>query len=76
MSDYKIEKNVPVPSTLYTKTPKWPFREMEIGDSFVVPSNEVKNARSSAYQLHIRTGMKFIIRLNRTNGEYRCWRIE
>jgi hypothetical protein len=76
MSDYKIEKKVPIPNKLYTKQPKWPFREMEIGDSFVLPESEVKNARSSAYQLHIRTGLKFIIRLNRDNGEYRCWRIE
>ena len=75
MSDYEIEKDVPIPPRI-TRMPKYPFRKMEVGDSFVLPKDDVKNARSSAYQLHLRTGRKFVIRLNRTNGEYRCWRIE
>ena len=74
MSDYKIEKKVPVPE-YRTKRAKWPFRKMEIGDSFELPDHEVKNARSSAYQLALRTNMKFIIR-KMQDGTFRCWRIE
>ena len=34
MTEVKIDKNVPVPSRS-----KWPFAEMGIGDSFLVPGD-------------------------------------
>lgn len=75
MSSYKIEKNVPMPSQLHTKSPKYPFRDMAIGDSFVVPVGEVKNARSCAYQFCMRNRPKKIVIRKQEDGSYRCWRM-
>lgn len=37
MSDYKIEKNIPIPpEEAEDKTEKYPFDGMEVGDSFLV----------------------------------------
>ena len=44
---YKIEKDVPLcrPSS---KLNKYPFDQMEVGDSFLVPYAEAKSARMAA----------------------------
>lgn len=36
---FKIEKNIPIPEDV-TRRGKFPFLEMEVGDSFVVPESE------------------------------------
>lgn len=52
----------------------WPFSEMEVGDSFLVPDESSQSARSCAVQFSKRTGRKFSIRT--IDGEIRCWRIK
>jgi hypothetical protein len=42
---YKIEKNVPIPTSNGRGQRKYPFSELEIGDSVVIPSK----SRSAAY---------------------------
>lgn len=37
MSDYKIEKDFPIPASRNTDGGKYPLRKMAIGDSFIVP---------------------------------------
>jgi len=44
--EFKIEKNVPAPPT--TSLMRWPFGEMEIGDSFTVPVELRERCRSAA----------------------------
>lgn len=46
-SVFKIEKNVPYKKV--KKYMKYPFDQMEEGDSFWVPEGEVNRARTSAY---------------------------
>ena len=71
MSDYKIEKKVPVPTTASRNN--YPFGEMEVGDSFSIPIGEEYVARASAYWYSRTRPVKFSIR--RTKEGYRCWRV-
>lgn len=70
---YEIEKGIPVPQF------KYPFRDMKIGDSFLVPcdKSEVKVVRnrlvSAACGLKPRDA-KFSCRT--VAGGVRCWRIK
>lgn len=36
MSDFQVEKDVPIPEGRQGRESKYPFREMEVGDSFLV----------------------------------------
>ena len=68
---YKIEKNVPMPTGM--KLTKYPWKEMEVGDSFVVADDKVVRIRS-ATQAHNNTHEeKFVVRKGH-DGIYRCWR--
>jgi hypothetical protein len=67
--EFEIEKNIPFPS----RHGKYPFGDMEIGDSIFVPGMRVTDLSSSlAYQKQF--GKKFISRT--VNGGTRIWRKE
>ena len=66
----KIDKNIPI-LALYTRT-KYPFSDMEIGDSFLVSSDH-KSIRSVAISAGRRLNAKFTVR--KVDGGLRCWRI-
>lgn len=70
----EIEKGIPVPKEIYGRRRKYPWREMSIGDSFVVElrRSSVHCAISGANR---RTGMRFIARKT-DDGRYRIWRVE
>jgi hypothetical protein len=73
MSDkkYKIESGVP----MLTKS-KWPFREMNLDDSFAVSQNEVASLRSAAYAFMQRNPTwKLAVHTN-SGGGARCWRVK
>ncbi len=64
----KIESGIPMPA-------KFPFAEMKLGDSFLVPESTSRNVVTVYARRHaIKTGMKFTIR--QTPEGYRCWRIK
>ena len=76
---YVIEKNVPFPRR---DIAKYPFPDMEIGDSFVIPEKERHAARSSAVSFSAVTKRHdptqpekkwSIRRVGKTT--YRVWRI-
>lgn len=70
MSEYKIEKGIPVPDRRGGGRPySYPFRHMEVGDSFL---SEVmlKCITSAQKQL----GIKCVQR--KVEGGYRVWRVE
>ena len=68
MMAYEIEKGVPL-------KPKYPFLEMDVGDSFVVPlvdrARPVRTAATRASKVY---GKKFACRIQ-TDGSLRVWRI-
>ena len=53
----------------------YPFRDMEIGDSFVIPDQDSRGAirvRSAAARYK---PMRFSVRKSETDGKWRCWRV-
>ena len=82
MSEFKIEKGIPLaPKRRPSKSTKYPWAEMEVGDSFFVPAeaNVTRRAlsdrvqRSAAYAKKT-LGRKFKLRSDETG--VRIWRTE
>lgn len=71
---FKIEKNVPVPEKP-SPIGKYPFAEMNVGDSFLVPGAQARRLQSAIQVFRRRVGKdkKFIAR--DVEGGARCWRI-
>ncbi len=65
----KLDKNIPIPK-------KYPFAEMQVGDSFVI-ADGVKRTTVSVASIRYgkATGKKFTTR-KVLEGVYRCWRTE
>jgi len=70
--NFVIEKNVPIPPPGQTK---YPWAEMEVGDSFLVPADKGNSAKTAASHFIRRNpGKKF---LSRAEGdELRIWRVK
>lgn len=64
MSDFTLEKNVPIPAALRAgRKSKYPWASMEVGDSFFVPGGKestMSSARLVAQRRH--EGCKFEVR--------------
>jgi len=71
---FKIEKGIPIGMTRIGR-PLYPFKEMKVGDSFLVERPEdVILVRSAAYTSAARLGMKFSCR--KAGDGMRVWRIK
>lgn len=72
-NEYEIESGIPIPpaQTRGRIGPKYPWNEMEIGDSFVYPKS-IKAARGVIYGAGKKSGKKFTAR--ELNGQVRIWR--
>jgi hypothetical protein len=69
---FRIEKDVPLPTHGGSGAPsKYPFAQMDIGDSFVGHGEKVKAA---AWAYAKRNGAKFISRTV-APGQFRIWRV-
>lgn len=70
----KIDKSVAMPARA-SRTSKYPWAKMKVGNSFLLPKKVSKAATSSgAYQAGIKYKMKFAVR--EFNGRLRCWRVK
>ena len=75
---YKIEKHIPLPATIgngFHALRKYPWYEMEKGDSFFVPKKPpsyVKNAATKVMKEH--KDKKFVFQSEAAGT--RCWRTE
>ena len=67
---YKIEKGVPKPSPVDLSKYKYPFRQMDVGDSFKFGIGERFKVASSMHKYSKGKPWKFEIQ-----GD-RCWRIK
>lgn len=71
---FEVEKNIPVPNARR----QYPWRRMEVGDSFFLSGDFPAAKRSviacSAASFGKRSGKKFITR--RVEGGLRVWRVE
>ena len=70
---YKIEKGIEIPES-GSGVPKYPWKEMEVGDSFFVKNVPYNTLHSSTSYAGSRYHMKFSAR--KVEGGYRIWRIE
>lgn len=72
MSDIKIEKNVPMPKVGSGRRTKYPFGDMDIGDSFSSPDQRVASASLHYGKRHDK---KFSMQ-RQPDGSYRTWRVK
>jgi len=74
MSDFKIDRDVPMPE----RVSKYPFGDMEVGDSFFAPGKTTRQLQNAASH-HRKNGMAFRSLSdtdeNGTEGA-RIWRIK
>ena len=69
-----VDKGLPLPPLRIGRPPIWPWKEMEVGDSFAVPTDcRVHIARVAAAKAGKQFGRKFTVR--KVDGQLRCWRI-
>jgi hypothetical protein len=72
-----IDKNVPLPQRTWGgpggRPPKYPWAEMEVGDSFFVLNATTDNLSAAGTMAAKRSGRKFTTR--KENGGVRVWRI-
>lgn len=73
---YAIDKDVPLPDQK-GKGPwaKYPFRQMEIGDSVFIPDAYGSTVRSAAHAAGRRLGRKFCVRSKFGEPGARVWRV-
>lgn len=69
---YALEKDVEFPAR--TRKGKYPFEQMDVGDSFFVGAVSVGSLRSTAYSASVRLERKFAVR--EVDGGVRIWRTE
>jgi len=66
----EIEKGIAIPNTC-----KYPWKEMEVGDSFFVQDEKMRNSISATAIYHTKRGVgKFTVRKEECGG-IRVWRI-
>lgn len=68
----KIEKGIPVPK-VGDAMRKFPFDQMEVGDSFLINGAEPGKVSGAAYHYGRTHQKKFSIQ--KTEDGHRCWRI-
>lgn len=73
---YTVDKKVPIPKRFGGKgaAVKYPWHELEVGDSFLVEGTEQRSVSSSAASFGSRNKMKFATR--KEGNKTRVWRIE
>ena len=75
MSEFKIEKGVPLPVGAGTQGHAvYPFRQMEVGDSFFVP-NPKPNTVHSAVGSFKKRNPEYRFAVRNQDGGVRVWRI-
>ena len=80
MSEFTIQSGIPMPEggKHLGRTRKYPWMEMEVGDSFACPEGQHDSVRTAALSWtarHPEDRRVFSVR-KLDNGTYRCWRIE
>lgn len=73
-AQFKIESDVPAPSSRNGRSYKYPFAEMNVGDSFLISDGSgVEKIRYAASYYGSRNQKKFAVR--KCDSGHRCWRI-
>lgn len=71
--NFRVESDVPLPGQRVGASAKYPFGEMEIGDSFEAPNNQSIRRAACAYDA--RNNKRFVCRITERGGDtMRIWR--
>jgi hypothetical protein len=81
-----IDKNIPAPAGTRGRPARYPFADMEVGDSFAVPlagetwgkgtsDKAVSRLSNASNSFGKRNNWKFVTRSRKAEGVVRCWRI-
>lgn len=76
---YRIDKDIVIPSIRRPRGPKYPFKSLELGDSFFVPTPKADTAKvvailaATAYRMKRDHGLVFTLRTVKRG--VRVWRI-
>lgn len=75
--EIKIDKNVPMPDGVNRET-KWPFADMEVGDSFFAPGHTSNQMTNAAAHWRKKNGWSFSCRNTEEEGVKgaRVWRVK
>ncbi len=73
----KIEKGIPCPYSAKADGLKYPFKEMKVGDSFLL-SQEMNpmSVRNCYFQFLYREKLGWKFTVKKTIEGYRCWRLK
>jgi hypothetical protein len=69
ISEVEVSKDVPLP----VSRKKYPYTDMDVGDSFFVPEGKLQLVCNYNYRAGKRLGLKFIAR--KEDGGVRVWRV-
>lgn len=69
---FHVDKGLPIPHAATRQ--RYPWKEMDIGDSFFVADGNQKSIACAAYQATARLGWRFITRT--VDGGIRVWRTQ
>jgi hypothetical protein len=72
---YEIEDGITLP-TFHKGVAKYPFRELEVGQSFFVPDGKKNRIASAASSIAKRIGNGTKFTLRSVDGGIRVWRIK
>lgn len=67
---YRVSRKIAIPSTSAGRDPKYPFPELEIGESFEVATTNEKNAARKRFD---NRNQRIVTRS--TDNGFRIWRI-
>ena len=74
-ADYQIEHGIPLASSKFQRKRKYPLKEMQPGDSFLIPDAELqRNVRQSVRNVADYYGFKVASR--KTEDGVRFWRVQ
>ncbi len=68
---FNIDKDVPLPVPA-GRTAKYPWAQMQVGDSFFIPGMTMKNFGGTAYTAGKKLGHKYVVRAQ--DDGLRVWR--
>ena len=74
MSSVKIDKDIPMPQDKLGRKPKYPWMDMDVGDSFLLPGKSIHHAASLMVRWQERGGRRYSART--VPEGVRIWRIE
>ncbi len=81
--DMRVERGIPIPRSDAQIPSKYPFKLMEVGDSFLVkydgkitPGRLKRLILSNAYYYRSKVNLDIKFVVKRMEGGVRCWRIK